>query len=741
MNLTWLFVGVVYALAVWLARRARADLPKRVALLFYALVLLFLLRPLTGQGVIYPADMVRLLSPWSEIRAPGRAPVDKFQISNLNIHDLPMQVIPWTHQVRESWRRLDVPLWNSSAGCGYPLLANGQSTPFSPLHLVTLPLGLGNANTAEAALKLLAALSFTWLFCRTRYSPWASLLAALAYGFSTWMTVWLQFPIAAAAAMLPAVLLAIERLIERQSFARVVGATAVFAVTVLSGHPETVFHVSLVAAAFGGWIALIEKRAGWRGLAAVVLASLLAALICAPFLAPFAEAVTRSQRFAEASAPKTELRPPWSDRPSAMLLLQPRFFGELPIERPWGPVTLESICGFAGVLSLASCVAVAWMIVARRRWREREALHVLGVIVSTGIVLGWPWITEGFHAIAGLAPPMRMRLAICWFASVLVAAAVDWIRERSSAPLLAGAAAVALLMLGALRTAAFPSPAHIPTAVLSLLPSVAVLAAVTAFAFRRIPRAPLLALLSLLTVLELWAAIGHWNRLLPPREVYPRTPLIEALLQLKAAEREPFRIVGLNAQLYPNTGAMFGLEDVRVHDPMAWDRYVRWLERMAGWNPADYYAKWYDSETPLLDALNVKYVLAEQELSATRLQLVYAGRDGFIYRNPHVLPRFYAPEPARVTIVESSPTRWRLTVDAPDGTIVYSSIPNYPGWQIEGGRLIEVNSVFLGVTVAAGRHEIEVAYRPASFRLASLFSIATILGMAGVGWWGMRGRQ
>ena len=46
-----------------------------------------------------------------------------------------------------------------------------------------------------------------------------------------------------------------------------------------------------------------------------------------------------------------------SDRASAALLLQPRFFGHLPIERPWGPTTLESICGFAGVLSIACVIA------------------------------------------------------------------------------------------------------------------------------------------------------------------------------------------------------------------------------------------------------------------------------------------------------------------------------------------------------------------------------------------------
>src|SRR5687768_610144 len=123
MNLSWLLVAIVYAAGVALARRAGADLPRRVALLFALLVFSFLWRPLTQRVVIIPADVIKLVPPWSEIRAPGRPPVTKYEVSNLNLHDVPMQIVPWMHQVRELWRAGKVPLWNASAGCGYPLMA------------------------------------------------------------------------------------------------------------------------------------------------------------------------------------------------------------------------------------------------------------------------------------------------------------------------------------------------------------------------------------------------------------------------------------------------------------------------------------------------------------------------------------------------------------------------------------------------------------------------------------------
>ncbi len=748
MNLTWLYVLVLYAVAVHFAR-----VPKRVATLFYALVLLFLLKPMTQDVVMMPADVVRLVPPWSEVRAPHRDPITKYDVSNLNLHDVPMQIVPWVHQVRESWRAGEVPLWNARAGSGMPLLANGQSTPLSPFRLLTLPLSLAHSIAAEAAMKLLLALVLTFLFCVRRHSTVASIAAAIAYGFSTWMATWLQFPIAAAAAFLPGIFLAIDLLAEGWSRRRFLGAVALFTVAVLSGHPETIYNIALLAAAYGVWVA---PRAVWR----VAAASIVAALLCLPFLVPFAEAVLQSQRFAEVSAPRESLIPPYSDFPSAILLLQPRFFGELPIERPWGPTGLESICGFAGVLSLASAIAVAIDIVRRRQWRERETLYVIAFLLCLGIVLGWPGITEVFAKISGHAPAMRMRLGLCWFGALLAASAIDRARREGPVPLLLGALAVAAAMLGLLRTVSFPSASHYATAVLAFLPSIAVLLAMTLIRVRGA-----LVLIAALTFVELFVTMRSWNTVAAPRELFPSTPLIAAIPR-------DARMVGLGGQLYPNTPAMFGLEDVRVHDPMAWNPYVAFLTRTVGWNAKDYYAKWNDAETRVLDYLNVRYVVSDRELAGPRYRQLYAGRDGWVYENTTVLPRFFAvrnvlpygdvslhtdwrytavvarlphrwasalTEPrdtdARVEIVRAFDDAYRLRVHATRPTLLVSSVPYVPGWRVRGGEAITVNDSFLGVIVDAGDHDIDIAYRPRSFTVSSVIAGLTLLVL---GLWSLR---
>jgi hypothetical protein len=697
-NLAWLLVLVVYALGAWLARK---RLPAHVAAIFAVLVFAFLWRPLTQPVVIVPADVLKLLPPWSELRAPGRPPITKYDVSNLNLHDLPMQVVPWMHEVRESWRAGRVPLWSDAAGCGSPLMANGQSTPFSPFVLITLALPLGYAITAQAALKLLLALVLTFLFCRRRYSVLGSTIAAIAFGFSTWMITWLQFPIATAAAFLPGVLMAVEDLLERRRFTLPV---VVFVLTVLSGHPETVFNIGLIAAAYGLWLAR-----GGRGILRVIGASLVAACICAPFLVPFTEAIKRSQRFAELKT--WDAATPFSDRASAALLLQPRFFGHLPIERPGGPTTLESICGFAGVLSIASVIAATIFIVRKRAWRSPETLFVLGAVVCLGIVLGWPGITQLFHAMAGFAPAMRMRLGLCWFASILIAAVIDWTRNESPVPLLLGTLAVAALMLFFMRTTPFPSESHRASALLSLLPSMCVLLALL---HRRA-----IVLAGALTVVELWLTMAHWNPVLPARELYPRTPLVAKLESL----RGPHRIAGLGGQMYPNVGAIWGLEDIRVHDPMAVDRYVTYL----GWNRADYYAKLNDPNAPLFDRLNVRYIVSDRELRGR--PLVYAGRDGFIYENPTAKARFYS-DAAEVTIERASAELYRLRVKAKQHALVKSSVVNFPEWR-SSVPLFDADGPFIGFMVPPGEHVVDVEYRPRSFSHSLILAaIATVALLA-----------
>ena len=220
MNLTFLYVAAVYALAVWLARRAGVvELRWRIAAFFYLLVLIFLWRPMTGTWVNLPVDILGILPPWS-----GWLP--KQRIANVEMNDIVMQIVPWAHQAREAWKSLTLPLWNSQAGCGYPLLANGQSSAFSLIRLLALPLPLGYAFTAEAAWKILIALTFTFLYCRRRgWGELPSAIGAISFGWCTFVQTWLHFPLVTVAVWIPAAFYTTDLLLEKVTWPRFLTAT------------------------------------------------------------------------------------------------------------------------------------------------------------------------------------------------------------------------------------------------------------------------------------------------------------------------------------------------------------------------------------------------------------------------------------------------------------------------------------------------------------------------------------
>lgn len=734
---------------------------------------------MTGGYVNLPVDFVNILPPWGSW-------AHRSGLSNPEMNDLTMQIVPWAHQARESWRSLQFPIWNPLSGCGYPLLANGQSSAMSPLRLLALPLPLGYAMTAEAAMKLLIALTSMYLFCRRRYDELPSAIGAIAFAFCTFVSTWLHFPIVTVAVWLPAAFLALEMLIEQRTYRRFVFAVAVWATMLYGGHPETVTHVTFFGGLFALWIAFVERpvsrRDAVRALALAAAAIFVAALLAAPFIATFAETVKKSRRFQELQVHANE-EPPFSDFPSAIATFEPNFYGHAPAEKPWGPATAESITGFAGILGIASWFALLFRAIAQRRFRSREMFLVLLALVAIGIAFNWPVISSLFHFVFRLAANARLRLLLCWIAAAMTAAAIDTARRERATPILLGVLTAATMLLGLMMKVDFPNAVTKDTAIIAILPSILVLALSALFVLKARGRHIATMIVGVAVVAELWAASDGWNPVLPVESMYPKTPLIVALQRMQAAtpRSAPFRIVGIGAALFPNAQAMYGFADIRTHDPMANGRYLGVLRLVANLETNDYFSKWQNVKTPLLNYLNVRYVVGARDLEPDdplRYRLVYDGRDGRIFENRDVKPRFFAArdivlefrherfaqtlaeldfskqtvvnvlpvdsdrmrqdllapksDPA-VQIVEAHDTAFRLHIRSQRHALIVSSQPWWPGWRVfRNGQRIEpqsVNGAFLGFTIPPGDWDIRVDYFPASFYGGLASAIVTALAL------------
>jgi hypothetical protein len=381
-----------------------------------------------------------------------------------------------------------------------------------------------------------------------------------------------------------------------------------------------------------------------------------------------------------------------------------------------------------------------------------------------------------------MAANARLRLLLCLAVAVQSAAAIDLLLRERLRSMYAGIAIVVAAIVYLLTTSDFPTDAARDVATLSLVPSALVLiVAAICVALRR--RAAVV-VLALAVVAELWIADARWNPVVPDAMMYPKTPLLATFDRVP--RHEPFRIVGNGPVYFPNVSALYGLEDIRAHDPMANGRYLGALRVLGDYDTDDYFAKWTNFETGLLDYLNVKYVITQPGgdlADRERYAMLYDGKDGRVYENRHVLPRFHpvdnvilefkgdtfmkrltaqtdwahtavvkqlpvssdqervdllAPRPpssprATLSLTHWTPTDFHMRVHAPRATLIVSSQPWWPGWRATRDgrplRVLQVNGPFLGFVVPPGDAEIRVYYMPLSFYVGLAVSLLTILAM------------
>jgi|GEM_PF-4000027 len=283
-----------------------------------------------------------------------------------------------------------------------------------------------------------------------------------------------------------------------------------------------------------------------------------------------------------------------------------------------------------------------------------------------------------------------------------------------------------------------------------------------------------------------------------PRDlVYPSTPAIEWLQT--QAETDEFRIhtvpntliegrdegdysqyrddhswfiAGLTHILTPNTPALFGLQDIRGYESVLTLNYSRYLAEMDGREtifsalvtPEIY-------QHPMLDALNMRYVLSIEPIDDEGLTEVY-NDEILIYENENALPRvmlydgytvldsdedvldaltapdydpqtmiyfsgqppFPPPAPAdlsdaNVDISQYDPNEVIIQVETPADAILVLADEYYAGWEAllngEEIPIARVNTLLRAVEITEGEHELIFRYNPPSLQITSWISLGS----------------
>ncbi len=132
-----------------------------------------------------------------------------------------------------------LPLWNPYNGAGMPLLANFQSSSFSPLKLILVLFPSMRAYDYYLLMRLLCAACFAYILARAlKRSPQASFLTGVTYGLAGYLLYHFQMVEVTSSCYAPLQFLAAERWTQNPGSRTSVFLGMTTAIMVLSGHPE-----------------------------------------------------------------------------------------------------------------------------------------------------------------------------------------------------------------------------------------------------------------------------------------------------------------------------------------------------------------------------------------------------------------------------------------------------------------------------------------------------------------------
>jgi len=786
------------------------------ALLLGACVLGYLWPVLIGGEILSPDAILYTYTPWR-----GLAPSDFHHYYNWLLEDLPLVDHPWRVLVRGLLREGTVPAWNPYALGGIPLYSNtltGLFSPFNlPLWLLPLDYGLG----LSAALKLLAGGFGAYLLARElRLGFLPGLLAGIAFAFSAVNIVWLAHEtLPGVVVMTPWALWLVERIFARGRPGSVVALAAVMAVALGGGHPSMQVHVPLVVGVYalvraaclrGSPDGPASRPSLTRALALVGAGLVAGALLMAFMLIPEVRSShgtvgVLARRNDQLPSSHMQLRaiatvafPDWWGRPSA-------------IEAPVTPgnrtilfVNYNERTFYAGAVALLlALVGLA----TPGAWRRKLPFAIVGgCALATAVHMpGLIWLARNLPVL-DLVEPERIHFAFELAVALLAAFGLQAILDAPAAsrrPLAvaAGALAVALataLLLGPSAADVRRTARHFATGASYAIGDVLALTAIVWFALFALGVAALLALVRarprwrtgvgvafvLLAVGDAYHFVHGFQPMGPASRVDP--PTTPALAYLER-HREDGRVVAFGPPLPPDSGLVYGLRDAQGYDPP--QPTTRMLALWRRGNPEQ--ASWKPLvlnelgpvQLKLIDALGVRYVIAEPGVRFSRRQLptlsiVSDAGDAIVIANAAAAPRTFVPRRVRVTadaratdaaILEprfDARTEVAVERDQADaatlaggarGTVAVTREADarvtlrarldrrglvvlddalMDGWRVRvDGRTaapVRVDSVLRGVVVPAGSHEIVWSYAVPGLRLGALVSVLALAALVGV---------
>ena len=599
--------------------------------LLVLLPLLFLWRVTFNGDVLLSADMLLTYEPWRS-ESPGGGAVP---IWNERTADPLLDSYALAEFIKTSWRQGRLPLWYPHVGLGLPILGRSIGQAFYPINnILWQSMDGADAFGWSTILHLILAGFFTFFYVRELKVGYAgSLMAAIAFSYSSHLTIWLGLPFTFNPMVwIPLIFLGFERAMNRGEWRWALLGIAAVALQILSGTLQLVSYsllslglYALARAAIIWW----QQREVRRTIHPLALAGLIIGLGCGlvafqilSTLELVQTGITRSNLEGGGTLPVRALA----------RLIVPDIWGNPVDGTNMSSLEFEGYL-YLGILPLFFAVAALFS--------DRAA--VAGILFGIGllyvlVIIGLPPFYQIFAYIYPAFESLgfyRSSYAITFLWAAAAGIGFDWLLAHRPARLLKGllwgGSAIGLVVLLFTLRLAFvskyearhfwqlpPPPEmqpsltyHFTVLILSLIFLGASLWLLWRWAAAQLSPQFFAGAAITLLIVELFLVHLDYTPALPKTMLDLSPPSLTYLQDLVQKEKNPGRVLGVENMLPPDTGRLYGISSVQIHDSFLSQRFSDYADLThlrGGGHFRD--ITFQPATNPLLDALNVTYIYA-----------------------------------------------------------------------------------------------------------------------------------
>jgi hypothetical protein len=722
---------------------------------------IFLWKVFIKGYIAMPADLlVGAYFPWHEYKWGY---VVNVPIKNSLISDSFSQFFVWKKIISDSYKNLELPLWNPYSYSGYPLMANFHSGALYFLNIVFLFFNFNFGWNLFIYLGFVLSAISMYLFMKSNgYSNRASIISAISYSLSGFSISWSQFATAGHSMIwIPVVLLLINLYFEKRNKNYLVLISIVFFVLNTVGHLQMSIYAYLLSSVYF-LFKLHSKYEGnlkfvYLSLFYFVIINILSFGLSAVQLIPSFDMASNSVRFTDhyAEGEKFGLLP----IRHIITLFAPDYFGNPATGNYYGFFNYHETVFYTGMLSVFGLI---WAFFNFNKLKSIEKFFLF-LLLGSSLFLFDNFVSRSIYIynIPLLSTSTAGRVAgiLTLALSVLAGAFVYNLPKLETKKVFKIVATLFLIMIAIFSLNLYfknfnlsfnPTEplqteiSHINISIRNLVFPMIIVISLSSFIFLSKYKYSYLFII-LLLIIDLFRFGWKYLPIVDSKLSFPDIPIIDFV----KSNIGNYRIEKEWGPLFPpNTWSYYGLMSPSGYDPMAQLNYTKYFfEKINGnKNISSRYSEIKEYDCDILGGFSVKYLMAIKrddkgvppgdniyyKIDKDCWKTAYETEYVTVLENTKVKDIFeiVGNENSKLIIVQNKAGSYELEYDVKEDSTLIIRNSWDGGWKakINGERvnIEKYNDIFQSLKLLKGSGKISLIYYPDSFDLGLKISIISL---------------